>query len=225
MNQEQIAVELTDMGASNEHDDEIDPVKFTSFDSLLPDPEKGITVGDRDYCTELQSNLADPRFVVKVMMVWLFVIVVIFAMYGLYESAFFGFGPNSGINLFSITIDTWPKWTGIMLLNLFDQILFEWATEVVRPWLVNSLQDHKTTHVDETLPGVFFIVNGYELCGYVRLIINIRMIFTQVDFLIAVFVGNFIAMNYTTWNYLRGKTLKVVKEVNVLRPPEGKHSS
>lgn len=155
-------------------------------------------------------KLGDPMFVTQVLLVWLACIMVFFAVEGLFEGNFFNVGPNDNVVLFGVAINTWTRWTAVMVFNFVDMLLYEWSTEIIRPFVINTVQDHKTEELGMPKWKALFIVNSFELCSYVRFVINIRMIFTQLDFIIAVYLGNVVSENAVTWSYIRKKLPKKI---------------
>lgn len=155
-----------------------------------------------------KNKFGDPYFVTQVLVVWLLIVIVFFAVFGLFEGDFFGFGPSNGVVLFGVAINTWGRWVCVMLYNFVDMLIFEWATEVIRPFIINTIQDEKTESLPISKLKGLYIINAFEICGYIRFVISIRMVFTQMDFMIAVFLGNMVSQNLTMWNYMRNKSCK-----------------
>lgn len=65
-------------------------------------------------------NLNEPYLVTQVLVVWLSVTIVFFAVFNLFEGAFFNLGPGDNVILFGVRIDTWTKWTFVMVFNFID---------------------------------------------------------------------------------------------------------
>lgn len=150
------------------------------------------------------AHMTNPLFATKMLLVWLFIVIVMFAVLGLFEGSFFRWGPGPDVILFGKAINTWWLWASVMLFNIVDMVIFEWATENIAPYQINTLQKPDAPNLFGTVDS-FFIVVGFELCRYARMIINLRMIFVQFDFVVAIFIGNMISLVYTTWNYLKMK--------------------
>ena len=151
------------------------------------------------------SKIKDPYFATKILLCWLIIVMVIFASCGLFEGAFFGFGPGPNVILFGIVIDTWTKWSVVVLINFVDMAIVEWGMEIIKPYITNVIQDPKTVEIDRSKASIYFIVNGSEICANIRSVIYVNTVLTQIDFVLAALVGNLISMNITTWSYLRPK--------------------
>lgn len=164
---------------------------------------------DPKYTRKKKNILNNPYFSSQILICWFAIIVVFFAVMGLFEGNFFNIGPSSNVVLFGLKIDTWSKWTAIVVFNFIDMIIFEWSTEVIRPFILNEIQDPKSRELNISKTRVFLIINAYEFCTYVRHVINFSMVFTQIDLLFAVFLGNFVSQNLTTYNYIKDKKIVI----------------
>lgn len=154
------------------------------------------------------KRFTNPLFAAKALLAWQSGAVVLFAVFGLYEGDFFSMGPSDHLELFGVAIDSWWKWSGLMTYCFFDMIMYEWSSEVIRPFIMNNIQDFKCKLIPQTRMNSYFIVSSFEICGYLRMIVNFHIIFTQIDFIVSMFLGNMLSLYYTTTIYLRGRKMK-----------------
>ncbi len=164
--------------------------------SGIPDKPVPKTVSDR---------IKNPFFATNILLIWMLLVVCIMNIVGLFKSTFFSFGPNDGLVFIELKIDTWTKWSMLFLYNIFDNLIWGWAKEIILPYMMNTVKDHKNTEIDVSKFKIFYMTNSYEVLEFVRFIINIWMMFSQIDLVISMFIGEIISTNITTSIYLKNK--------------------
>src|SRR6185503_1904377 len=62
---------------------------------------------EKQNATPSTSMWSRPLFAMLALLAWIFVLCVIYAIIGFYESAFFRLGPGPEVTIFGITVDNW----------------------------------------------------------------------------------------------------------------------
>jgi hypothetical protein len=95
-----------------------------------------------------------------------------------------GFGPSDRIKFFGIKINTWPRWISLAIYSFIDTIILQWAKNIMKPWITNTIQDHKSSELPYPreicvlICIIYYIIsNGIELMEYL-------ILFSSLDFVI-----------------------------------------
>lgn len=154
----------------------------------------------------LSQLFEDQRKAIVLLYVWLAVVFGLFAGTGIFTSEFMRVGPNATAKFMSVRLDTWPKWAMIAVFSFFNTLVNVFVAETMRPWLNNTVQDHKNQYLPYTKATCMLIAQGYWFYGNVVSVFSMFLIFVQVDLLLLRIVADVLVTYYTTRHFVAGKT-------------------
>lgn len=93
------------------------------------------------------------RFVLPithVLSTWIVLVYASCAFYAnIHPTRYFRIGPDAALLFLGFSIDTWGKWTQVVVLVCVTQCIFMLSSESVSPWIMNTVMDQKTTRIAE----------------------------------------------------------------------------
>jgi hypothetical protein len=150
--------------------------------------------------------LFDVRTGALIVTLWSAVIVVLGGVLGFFSSPFFRFGPSPTAVFFSQPIDTWPRWCGIVVYTLVQQLVSTYALETISPWMMNQVQNRRVRTLRESEPMTLSIVSFWYLYMWISRVVSIQILLSQIDFLLLVLAVDLITTFLVTkFYYLRDK--------------------
>ena len=143
----------------------------------------------------------DRRVVVGLLGVWTIVCCVVFLhIMFIDESAFLAIGPNTRTRLFNVPLDTWPKWWCVSVYTFVSTCIAAFASDSVAPFIVNTVQDHKTRYIPYSKTMCLLIIQVWTTYAVIMGTICLFVALTQIDFLIIRLSADLI-VNFTTTAY------------------------
>lgn len=158
-----------------------------------------------------QQAFASQRHISYVLLSWILTVFSCIVLYSiLYDNNFLQLGPNDTLHFVYIAIDTWPKWVGLTTFVVVTQILKVLADEIVSPWIINTIMDHKSTEVTTSAMTVTYteaqcICQTYYMFAASVKFITISITISQIDLVTVLIVTDIIVSIYTTHHFLRAK--------------------
>jgi hypothetical protein len=150
--------------------------------------------------------LFDVRTGAVIVTLWSAVIVVLGGVLGLFDSPFFHFGPSESAVFFAQPINTWPRWCGIVVYTLVQQLVSTYALETISPWMMNQVQNRRVRTLRESEPMTLSIVSFWYLYMWISRVVSIQILLSQIDFLLLVLgVDLLTTFLVTKFYYLRDK--------------------
>jgi hypothetical protein len=150
--------------------------------------------------------LFDVRTGAVIVTLWSAVIVVLGGVLGFFNSPFFQFGPSETAVFFSQPINTWPRWCGIVVYTLVQQLVSTYALETISPWMMNQVQNRRVRTLRESEPMTLSIVSFWYLYMWISRVVSIQILLSQIDFLILVLAVDLLTTFLVTkFYYLRDK--------------------
>lgn len=127
------------------------------------------------------------------------------------------FGPNDKILFIKIKVDTWGKWSGLMVYSAFSQIVSSVMSSTVKPFITNVIRDHKTPWDLHYYYQSQSIVLLYYTYGWITGILDMFVYLTcQIQFWIPAFLADVIVQMYFTHYHLTCKELPRLRETTEL---------
>ena len=124
------------------------------------------------------------------------------------ESDFFRVGPSATLVSAGIHINTWPKWSFLMVIVSSTQIVKVLADETISPWIINNVMDEKheilrgTTEAKiQGMCQLYYLFSG--VVGFLKVIFYT----TQIDAVIVLISLDCLISYFTTKYYLQNKTI------------------
>lgn len=154
-----------------------------------------------------------PHVVSNALRVWLCIILAIlgFAFHNHADtdddsSTFFSFGPNVNLYVLNIPIHTWARYACVIVYTMCSTLFRTLHSEVLSPWIVNSVQtsDPKTAYVQTYASS---IVTVSVMFTWLDWFMSLKILLSQLDFLLVEVGGNLVVTLYTTKHYTRGHML------------------
>lgn len=135
-----------------------------------------------------------------------FIIILTFYFTGFYDdSIYFHWGPP--VVFFDHTITTEKTFYLILMMIFIHQLITNWIYEVVYPWVINTVQNQRHTTLDRSKSTCLAIVNLNSLYNQIHLAFIISGITSQISFLVALIIADFITLTYINWHYIKDKTV------------------
>lgn len=138
---------------------------------------------------------------------YVFLTVIIFSLYGFgfYNgSDYFHWGPP--VVFFDHEITSNLVFYLLLAIIFVHQIITNWIYEVVVPFIFNTVQNPKQTVLEYKKSTYLLIINFNSLYSQLHLAFLINGITSQISFLVALILADFITLTYINWQYLKTKT-------------------
>lgn len=137
---------------------------------------------------------------------FLVIIVVTFYFFGFYEnSSYFQWGPP--VSYFDTPIESKTIFYLLFSLIFVHQLISNWVYEVVVPWIIVNVQTSTTTELQYSKQTCLGIVNMNSLYQQLHFAFIISGITSQISFLVAIIIADFITLTFINWQYLKTKTV------------------
>ena len=144
-----------------------------------------------------------------VLFAWLLVVLSMVAACTAQAGGYLRWGPDAGLWVFGLQIDTWAKWAGVMCFVLVTQGLQVLSDEIISPFILNTIMDHKDRTIWFSYAESQMICQCYYLFSAVSKLVHVAIAISQVDFIVAVIATDIIVSCYTTHIFLQAKTQHV----------------
>jgi len=147
-----------------------------------------------------------------VLLVWIFFVLSGFVIYSLNDTGFVKWGPNKSLFFLDIMIDTWQKWAGLIVFIMITQTLKVLADEIISPFIINTIMDHKEKEMVFSYSVSQFICQVYYIFSGIAKVIHVSIAMSQVDCILVVLLTDLIISTYTTHIFLEKNKLQQVDE-------------
>ena len=134
------------------------------------------------------------------------IMVVGLVVYSTSDLNLFKWGPNSSLQFLDIVIDTWPKWAVLIIFIIVTQILKVFADEIISPFILNTIMDHKEKEMFFSYFESQIICQTYYMFSGITKVIYVSIAISQIDCILVVLFTDIIVSIYTTHIFLRNKT-------------------
>lgn len=102
----------------------------------------------------------------------------------------------------------------LLLIFFIHAIVNNWISEVVYPWIVNRIQDPKSTHIEEySKPVSLLIINFYAVYSTIDLFFVVAASYAQISFLLVLILANALTVTLVNWKYIRMKRPSLSQEI------------
>ena len=121
-------------------------------------------------------------------------------------------GPSTSIVFAGFVIDTWTRWTAVMLFSVVSQISICINVNTLEPFITNVVRDHKSTRVmsDAHCHVIVQLKTSYD---WILGILNTNLWVTlQVQFLKTALLTDLIVTGIMTSKFLKEKKSNVLLE-------------
>ena len=134
-----------------------------------------------------------------------FVILFVSLFLGTSNTTFVHFGPSPSIVFAGYTIDTWERWTAVMMFSIISQISICVNVNTLEPFITNVVRDHKSLRV-LSAPKSHAIVQVKTAYDWILGILNTNLWVTlQVQFLLTGLLTDMLVTGIMTQRFLNSK--------------------
>jgi hypothetical protein len=138
---------------------------------------------------------------------WSFVIYTTILFYSvLYDNQFVKFGPNASLNFLYLSIDSWSKWWALVAFIMATQALKVLADEIISPWIINTVMDHKGEGPDLRYHEVQAVCQTYYFFSATVQFVSISVTVAQLDLVLVLITTDLLVSAYTTHVFIHAKT-------------------
>lgn len=114
-------------------------------------------------------------------------------------------GPSPTIVVAGFVIDTWTRWSSVMVFAILSQISVCISVNTLDPYITNVVRDHKATRIvsDTQTYGIVLLKTSYD---WILGILNTNLWVTfQVQFLVVGLLTDLVVTSIMTNRFLREK--------------------
>lgn len=152
----------------------------------------------------------DKRLTSAVMCTWL---AVVMYAYGLSDSgdvqnAFMNVGPSPQLVIMGIHVDSWNKWFMVTLFAFCNTAMNEFFSNSIDPWIINTLQDEKTTEIPYSKFTCILISQLWNVYCHCMSLVGISLLLAQVDLLVVRIVADVLVSTFAMTRFLTDKTVQ-----------------
>lgn len=123
------------------------------------------------------------------------------------DSPFLNFGPSPRTELFGVKLDSWTVWWAVAIYTFASTAIAAFASDSVVPWITNTVQDHKTRYIPYSKMTCWWIIQVFTFYGVTQSVIGLFVALTQVDFMLIRLAADFLVNHFTTFWFLKNKTV------------------
>ena len=129
-------------------------------------------------------------------------------VYSLSDISLVRWGPNKSLFFLDVMIDTWRKWVGLIFFIMITQTLKVLADEIISPFIMNTIMDHKEKEILFSYYVSQFICQVYYIFSGIAKVIHVSIAMSQIDCILVVLITDVIISTYTTHMFLAKKKLQ-----------------
>lgn len=125
-------------------------------------------------------------------------------------SSFIHFGPGTSkipIDIFGFNIDTWKKWSILILFLVSSEIINTFATKIYNNWYKNIVADPKSLSVGMNREDALLVINSWDIATWISRIFKwmIFILTKQLQFMLPQFLAYLFVSNKINFNYIYSK--------------------
>jgi hypothetical protein len=147
----------------------------------------------------------DKRATTGLLVGWMLTVCTIFYSLGAFHMGYMHVGPGKDTVFMGLQIDTWGKWSALAIFSFCNTCINEFISNALDPWFINTLQDHKTRHIQYSHATCLWIVQIHCMYGHVMSVFALFLFFSQVDFAIIRLIADWIVTGFSTVWFIQGK--------------------
>lgn len=133
---------------------------------------------------------------------WIIFVIFLIIIYSSNNIIFLHFGPTNDSKFIIYEINTWTKWTLLMIYSFLSQFIHSILNSTLYSFIVNVVRDHKTIY-NATIKYPLLITIVYKIYYWINYICNIFLILTyQLQFYIPALIADIMVGIFITKKYL-----------------------
>ena len=150
------------------------------------------------------NRITSPLISITTGYVYIVVLSTFLYIAGFYEhSTFFTFGPP--IIFMGTPIENNIIYYSLLLLFFIHQLINNWINDVTYPWILNCVQDPKSTNLVYGKKTSMLIVNMFALYSQLDVVLIIAGVMSQLTFFIILIIANMVSVSVINWQYIKHK--------------------
>ena len=156
------------------------------------------------------------RVIAASLWVWLLVVVIFMFTISARElqhgRSFFRWGPTEELFFISIQINTWARWSTLIVFVFVTSVQKLLGDEIISPWIINSLMDPKEHNFRTSWVETQVTTQGYYAFCVLTRFVQISVSITQFDFVCVLLVTDLFVSFCTThmfWTAAHARNAKV----------------
>ena len=143
-----------------------------------------------------------PIIISRILVIWACILIVSFTFHPNYS--FLNIGPNDKLIIFDITINTMPKYIGIVCISVVNSSLRTLNTNILNSWIVNNIQDHKYNLKHSYAYEISII---HSLYVWIDFFMYMNIILNQIDLFMIELLSEFVSTIIITHYYLEAPNI------------------
>jgi len=161
-------------------------------------------------CAMCQSLFDDKRVITVLILGWTIVSSAVFCAIMIDDnSPFLNFGPSERTVLFGVKLDTWGIWWCVAIYTFVSTAVAAYASDSIVPWITNTVQDHKTQYIPYSKWTCLFVIQVFTCYAVIMSVIGLFVALSQVDFMLIRLAADLLVNHFTTFFFLKGKTVNL----------------
>ena len=124
----------------------------------------------------------------------------------LFDNQFVRFGPNASLHFLYMDVDAWGKWAALVLFIVATQVLKVLADEIISPWIMNTVMDHKGEGPEMRYRDVQAVCQTYYFFSATVQFVSISVTVAQLDLVLVLIATDLLVSAYTTHVFIRAKS-------------------
>jgi len=109
------------------------------------------------------------------------------------------------VKIFNYNIETNTEFYILLTIFFIHELINAWVSQVVYPWIINSVQDSKCKKIKYSNITCLLIINANNIYGTLDIVFIISSINSQVSFLLAIILAQVISSTIINYRYLLAK--------------------
>ena len=133
---------------------------------------------------------------------YIVVLALVLASMGLYnKSSFFTWG--TPVTFMGVTITDDTTYYTLLVLFFVHQLINNWINTVTYPWIINCVQDPKSSNLVYSQRTTMLIVNMFALYSELDMILIVSGIISQGAFFVMIILANMVSTSFINWRYIK----------------------
>lgn len=140
---------------------------------------------------------------------------VVLYFFGFYDSSTF-FTWGIPVNFMGITVTTYITYFTLLFLLFVHQLINNWINSSTYPWIINCVQDEKSTNLLYSKRTSLLLVNLFDLYSELDVILIVSGVVSQITFVLVLILANLISTSLINWQYIKNKSDCNLGEYNIV---------
>lgn len=154
------------------------------------------------------GGIYSPLAVALLSLLWAVVSTSTFAGLG-FLATYARVGPGGHLKFFSYAVDTWGAWVGLALYALVDTVVGTVNNNIIGAWVTSDVQNHQQLTLHESHFEARMIRRIWVTVQWSSWLFRIQLGFTQLDFVVLMWLGELITTEFIQEFQLRHKRFSV----------------